>query len=122
MIYLKPGVQVIGNTDGLFELPDGGQFYADENCLCENGNLSNCPLSNPGIKAHFPPCRFNTDMFVFEPSVSTFNALLHKLAAKVNIIINVSLHSYSYPINLARVLLYGFFSSTECILITSLAN
>lgn len=82
LIYLKPGMEVIGNTDELFELPEEGHFYAVPNSFYGD-KIGYCPISNPAKLGSESPLSFNTEMFVFQPSLDTFNALNHKLLAKV---------------------------------------
>ncbi|ONK61706.1 uncharacterized protein A4U43_C08F32720 [Asparagus officinalis] len=61
MIYLDADIQVYANIDNLFDLPDGS-FYAVMDCFCPP-----------------PSLYFNAGMFVFEPALSTCDALLEKL-------------------------------------------
>lgn len=84
LAYMKAGMVVIGKTNELFELSEDGQFSAVPKCFCGNNEIGYCPFSDPTKLGSGPPLlRFNTDLFAFQPSVSTFNALKHKLLAKV---------------------------------------
>lgn len=87
MIYLDGDIQVFGNIDHLFDLPDN-YFYAVMDCFCEKswrhtpqfqiGYCQQCPdkvqwPSNLGPK---PPLYFNAGMFVYEPNLVTYRDLL----------------------------------------------
>ena len=89
MIYLDGDIQVFQNIDHLFDMPDGA-FYAVMDCFCEQtwahtpqyniGYCQQCPGrvqwdSELGPK---PALYFNAGMFVYEPSLSTYDDLLKK--------------------------------------------
>ncbi|PHT81161.1 Galactinol synthase 2 [Capsicum annuum] len=91
MIYLDGDIQVFENIDHLFDMPDG-YFYAVMDCFCEKTwshspqhNIRYCqqcpdkvqwPEEKLGTK---PSLYFNSGMFVFKPSFSTYNDLLRTL-------------------------------------------
>jgi len=90
MIYLDGDIQVFGNIDHLFDLPDN-YFYAVMDCFCEKtwshspqyqiGYCQQCPdkvqwSSHLGPK---PPLYFNAGMFVYEPDLVTYRDLLQTL-------------------------------------------
>ncbi|PSS18971.1 Galactinol synthase [Actinidia chinensis var. chinensis] len=81
MIYLDGDIQVFGNIDHLFELPDN-HFYAVADCVCEGWEAEKgCPDKIPwswelGPK---PAVYFNAGMFMFEPSLSTYDDLFATL-------------------------------------------
>ncbi|VFQ85635.1 unnamed protein product [Cuscuta campestris] len=90
MIYLDGDIQVFHNIDHLFDLPDG-HLYAVMDCFCEK-TWSHTPQYKIGYcqqrpeKPRWPeelgpkpPLYFNAGMFVFEPSLSTYEALLSAL-------------------------------------------
>ncbi|XP_059294925.1 galactinol synthase 2-like [Lycium ferocissimum] len=91
MIYLDGDIQVFENIDHLFDLPDG-YFYAVMDCFCEK-TWSHSPQYNIGYcqqcpdKVHWPEeelgpkpsLYFNAGMFVFEPSLPTYDDLLNTL-------------------------------------------
>ncbi|XP_065626113.1 galactinol synthase 1 [Quercus suber] len=72
LIYLDGDIQVFGNIDHLFDLPDG-YFYAVMDCFCEN-----CPerVQWPAELGSPPPLYFNAGMFVYEPKLSTYHDIL----------------------------------------------
>eukprot|EP00252_Welwitschia_mirabilis_P010475 TRINITY_DN23754_c0_g1_i3.p1 TRINITY_DN23754_c0_g1~~TRINITY_DN23754_c0_g1_i3.p1 ORF type:complete len:372 (+),score=27.57 TRINITY_DN23754_c0_g1_i3:104-1117(+) len=91
MIYLDADIQVFDNIDHLFELPDG-YFYAAMDCFCEKTwshtlqyKVGYCQQSPERVEwreeefGERPPRYFNAGMFVFEPSISTYENLLEKL-------------------------------------------
>nr|GMC99023.1 galactinol synthase 2 [Ipomoea batatas] len=90
MIYLDGDIQVFENIDHLFDLP-GGYFYAVMDCFCERtwshtpqykiGYCQQCPekVQWPEELGPRPPLYFNAGMFVFEPSLSTYDDLLNTL-------------------------------------------
>ncbi|RVW41497.1 Galactinol synthase 1 [Vitis vinifera] len=90
MIYLDGDIQVYDNIDHLFELPDG-HFYAVMDCFCEKtwshtpqykiGYCQQCPekVQWPAELGQPPSLYFNAGMFVFEPSLSTYEDLLETL-------------------------------------------
>lgn len=91
MVYLDADIQVYGNIDSLFDLPDGG-FYAVMDCFCEHtwshtpqyqiGYCQQSPdrVAWPVDKMGPPPhLYFNAGMFVFEPGLSTCEKLLSTL-------------------------------------------
>ncbi|KAF5732062.1 galactinol synthase [Tripterygium wilfordii] len=87
MIYLDGDIQVFENIDHLFDLPDGF-FYAVMDCFCEKtwshtpqytvGYCQQCPdkVKWPAEMGLPPPLYFNAGMFVYEPSLSTYEDLL----------------------------------------------
>ena len=87
MIYLDGDIQVFGNIDHLFDLPDG-YFYAVMDCFCENtwinstqhniGYCQQCPerVQWPAELGLPPPLYFNAGMFVYEPKLSTYHDIL----------------------------------------------
>ncbi|MBA0757843.1 hypothetical protein Gotri_020903, partial [Gossypium trilobum] len=90
MIYLDGDIQVYENIDHLFDLPDG-QFYAVMDCFCEKtwshtpqfkiGYCQQCPdkVKWPAEMGQPPALYFNAGMFVFEPSLTTYENLLATL-------------------------------------------
>ncbi|GAB2277342.1 glycogenin [Dionaea muscipula] len=92
MIYLDGDIQVYENIDHLFELPKGS-FYAVMDCFCEKtwshtpqykiGYCQQCPDKVQWLDDHDlgprPPLYFNAGMFVHEPSIATYQHLLHSL-------------------------------------------
>nr|AAM96868.1 fagopyritol synthase 2 [Fagopyrum esculentum] len=90
MIYLDGDIQVYDNIDHLFDLPDG-YLYGAMDCFCEKtwshslpykiGYCQQCPdrVQWPERLGPKPTLYFNAGMFIFEPSVSTYNDLLHTL-------------------------------------------
>nr|ADW78840.1 galactinol synthase [Solanum commersonii]ADW78841.1 galactinol synthase [Solanum commersonii] len=91
MIYLDGDIQVYDNIDHLFDLADG-YFYAVMDCFCEKtwshtpqykiGYCQQCPdrIKWPSDEFGQPPSLyFNAGMFVFEPSLHTYQDLLKKL-------------------------------------------
>ncbi|KAK8711470.1 hypothetical protein V6N13_146752 [Hibiscus sabdariffa] len=90
MIYLDGDIQVYDNIDHLFDLPDG-KFYAVMDCFCEKtwshtpqykiGYCQQCPdkVKWPAEVGNPPPLYFNAGMFVFEPSLTTYESLLKTL-------------------------------------------
>ncbi|XP_049410903.1 galactinol synthase 1 [Solanum stenotomum] len=91
MIYLDGDIQVYDNIDHLFDLADG-YFYAVMDCFCEKtwshtpqykiGYCQQCPdrIKWPSDELGQPPSLyFNAGMFVFEPSLHTYQDLLKKL-------------------------------------------
>uniref|UniRef100_A0A2P2J154 Hexosyltransferase n=1 Tax=Rhizophora mucronata TaxID=61149 RepID=A0A2P2J154_RHIMU len=87
MIYLDGDIQVFDNIDHLFDLPDG-YFYAVMDCFCEKtwsfspqhkiGYCQQCPdrVEWPAELGPKPALYFNAGMFVFEPSLPTYDDLL----------------------------------------------
>ncbi|MBA0700686.1 hypothetical protein Goari_027271 [Gossypium aridum] len=90
MIYLDGDIQVYDNIDHLFDLPDG-HFYAVMDCFCEKtwshtpqyriGYCQQCPdkVKWPAEMGNPPSLYFNAGMFVFEPSLVTYESLLKTL-------------------------------------------
>ncbi|XP_020271803.1 LOW QUALITY PROTEIN: galactinol synthase 2-like [Asparagus officinalis] len=93
MIYLDADIQVCGNIDELFDLP-GGYFYAVMDCFCEKTWMPSHTKSRycqqmPRLRSSATRSEqdgptaadyyFHAGMFVFEPSVSTCEALLSTL-------------------------------------------
>ncbi|KDP23361.1 hypothetical protein JCGZ_23194 [Jatropha curcas] len=90
MIYLDGDIQVFENIDHLFDLQDG-YFYAVMDCYCEKtwshsvqhkiGYCQQCPdrVKWPAELGPAPPLYFNAGMFVYEPSLSTYDDLLKTL-------------------------------------------
>ncbi|KAL6219632.1 hypothetical protein ACLB2K_007391 [Fragaria x ananassa] len=90
MIYLDGDIQVYDNIDHLFDLQDGN-VYAVMDCFCEK-TWSHTPQYKIGYCQQFPErvkwdfelglppsLYFNAGMFVFEPSVLTYQDLLKTL-------------------------------------------
>ncbi|KAI6694568.1 hypothetical protein NL676_022278 [Syzygium grande] len=80
MIYLDGDIQVFENIDHLFDLEDG-YFYAVMDCFCEK-TWSHTPQYAIGYCqqwARGPSLYFNAGMFVYEPSLATYNDLLSTL-------------------------------------------
>lgn len=88
MVYLDADIQVFGNIDELFDLPDD-RFHAVMDCFCEKtwshtvqygiGYCQQRPgrLTWPVEKMGPPPSLyFNAGMFVFQPSFATCHSLL----------------------------------------------
>ncbi|KAL2345601.1 hypothetical protein Fmac_006886 [Flemingia macrophylla] len=87
MIYLDGDIQVFGNIDHLFDLPDN-YFYAVMDCFCEKtwshtpqfqiGYCQQCPdkVQWPSHIGPKPPQYFNAGMFVYEPNLATYRDLL----------------------------------------------
>lgn len=90
MIYLDGDIQVYDNIDHLFDLPDG-HLYAVMDCFCEKtwshtpqykiGYCQQCPdkVQWPSELGPRPAPYFNAGMFVFEPSLSTYDDLMKTL-------------------------------------------
>lgn len=91
MIYLDGDIQVFENIDHLFDFPDG-YFYAVMDCFCEKtwshtrqykiGYCQQCPNRVQWPEEELgpkPPLYFNAGMFVFEPSLPTYDDLLSNL-------------------------------------------
>ncbi|XP_059644662.1 galactinol synthase 2-like [Cornus florida] len=90
MIYLDGDIQVFGNIDHLFDMPNG-HLYAVMDCFCEKTwshtpqyeirYCQQCPnkVQWPAELGPKPPLYFNAGMFVFEPSLSTYDDLLRTL-------------------------------------------
>ncbi|KAJ0112729.1 hypothetical protein Patl1_00833 [Pistacia atlantica] len=90
MIYLDGDIQVYDNIDHLFDLPDE-HFYAVMDCFCEKtwshtpqykiGYCQQRPdkVKWPAEMGEPPALYFNAGMFVFEPSLSTYDDLLETL-------------------------------------------
>ncbi|XP_061371949.1 galactinol synthase 2-like [Gastrolobium bilobum] len=90
MVYLDGDIQVFGNIDHLFDLPDN-YFYAVMDCFCEKswshtpqfkiGYCQQCPdkVQWPSEFGPKPSLYFNAGMFVYEPSLDTCNDLLKKV-------------------------------------------
>ncbi|KAG9142827.1 hypothetical protein Leryth_005579 [Lithospermum erythrorhizon] len=90
MIYLDGDIQVYENIDHLFDLPDG-YFYGVMDCFCEYtwshtpqykiGYCQQCPdrVKWPTEMGQPPALYFNAGMFLFEPSLSTYEDLLKTL-------------------------------------------
>ncbi|PKI34019.1 hypothetical protein CRG98_045579 [Punica granatum] len=88
--YSKLHIQVYDNIDHLFDLPDG-HFYATMDCFCEKtwshtpqykiGYCQQCPdkVRWPEVLGTQPALYFNAGMFVFEPSLETYEDLLRTL-------------------------------------------
>lgn len=91
MIYLDGDIQVFDNIDHLFDLPDG-HFYAVMDCFCEKTwshslqyQIGYCQQSPekvqwPADMGPKPSLFFNAGMFVFEPSITTYDDLLKTLS------------------------------------------
>ncbi|XP_044468030.1 galactinol synthase 2-like [Mangifera indica] len=90
MIYLDGDIQVFENIDHLFDMADG-YFYAVMDCFCEK-TWSHTPQYNirycqqcpnrvqwPAELGPRPPFYFNAGMFVYEPSLLTYDHLLKTL-------------------------------------------
>lgn len=79
MMYMDADIQVFANIDNLFDLPSGC-LYAVMDCLCE---MEEQPCAEvvqwPKELGQKPPFYFNGGMFVFEPSLRTYNRLLSTL-------------------------------------------
>ncbi|KAH0696424.1 hypothetical protein KY290_015869 [Solanum tuberosum] len=88
MIYLDGDIQVFKNIDHLFDLPNG-YFYAVMDCFCEKTwshtpqyNIGYCQQSPEKVQwpeqdlGPKPNLYFNAGMFVFEPSLLTYDDLL----------------------------------------------
>lgn len=85
MIYLDGDVQMYGNCDELFDLPDG-YIYGVMDCFCEwyhspqfkIGYCQQCPERVKWPADMGPPLLryFNAGMFVFKPSRATFDQLM----------------------------------------------
>lgn len=91
MIYLDGDIQVFENIDHLFDFPDG-YLYAVMDCFCEKtwshtrqykiGYCQQCPNRVQWPEEELgpkPPLYFNAGMFVFEPSLPTYDDLLSNL-------------------------------------------
>ncbi|KAI6694570.1 hypothetical protein NL676_022280 [Syzygium grande] len=91
MIYLDADIQVFENIDHLFDLEDG-YLYAVMDCFCEKrwwghtpqhaiGYCQQCPdkVQWRGEMGPPPSLYFNAGMFVYEPSLATYNDLLSTL-------------------------------------------
>ncbi|XP_050378668.1 galactinol synthase 2-like [Argentina anserina] len=90
MIYLDGDIQVYDNIDHLFDLPDGN-FYAVMDCFCEKTwshtpqyKIGYCQQCQERVKwaaelGPPPSLYFNAGMFVFEPSLLTYQDLLKTL-------------------------------------------
>ncbi|KAI6694829.1 hypothetical protein NL676_022539 [Syzygium grande] len=90
MVYLDADIQVYENIDHLLDTEDG-YFYAVMDCFCEKtwshspqysvGYCQQCPekVAWPAEMGSPPALYFNAGMFVFEPSRSTYESLLHTL-------------------------------------------
>ncbi|KAL1142787.1 hypothetical protein V6Z11_A11G118600 [Gossypium hirsutum] len=90
MIYLDGDIQVYDNIDHLFDLPDG-HFYAVMDCFCEKTwshspqyKIGYCQQRPDKVKwptemGNPPALYFNAGMFVFEPSLVTYESLLKTL-------------------------------------------
>ncbi|GFP93592.1 galactinol synthase 2 [Phtheirospermum japonicum] len=90
MIYLDGDIQVFDNIDHLFDLEDG-HFYAVMDCFCEKtwshtpqykiGYCQQCPdkVTWQDDIGQPPALYFNAGMFVFEPSLFTYENLLNTL-------------------------------------------
>lgn len=90
MMYLDADIQVYDNIDHLFEMQDG-YFYAVMDCFCEKtwshspqfsiGYCQQCPdkVTWPADMGSPPPLYFNAGMFVFEPSILTYETLVQTL-------------------------------------------
>ncbi|KAF8039747.1 hypothetical protein BT93_B2076 [Corymbia citriodora subsp. variegata] len=88
MIYLDGDMQVHDNIDHLFDMEDG-YFYAVLDCFCERtwshtpqyaiGYCQQCPDKVPwrDEMGPRPSPYFNDGMFVFEPSRTTYEGLMH---------------------------------------------
>ncbi|KAK9161795.1 hypothetical protein Syun_008136 [Stephania yunnanensis] len=88
MIYMDGDIQVLENVDHLFDLPNG-HLYAVMDCFCEKtwshtpqyriGYCQQCPekVRWPEEVGPPPSLYFNAGMFVFEPSLSTYDDLLN---------------------------------------------
>ena len=90
MIYLDGDIQVYDNIDHLFDMPDGN-FHAVMDCFCEQtwshtpqrkiGYCQQCPdkVRWPSELGPKPALYFNAGMFVYEPSLSTYDDLMTTL-------------------------------------------
>ncbi|TYH91796.1 hypothetical protein ES332_A13G138500v1 [Gossypium tomentosum] len=90
MIYLDGDIQVFDNIDHLFDMEDG-YFYAVMDYFCEKtwrhtpqykiSYCQQCPdkVQWPLQFGPKPPLYFNAGMFVYEPSLSTYEDLLTTL-------------------------------------------
>lgn len=91
MVYLDADIQVFDNIDHLLDDTEDGYFYAVMDCFCEKtwshspqhsiGYCQQCPekVTWPAEMGSPPALYFNAGMFVFEPSRSTYENLLHTL-------------------------------------------
>ncbi|KAF8006602.1 hypothetical protein BT93_K0797 [Corymbia citriodora subsp. variegata] len=87
LIYLDGDIQVYENIDHLFDLQDG-YFYAVMDCFCEKtwshtpqykiGYCQQSPdkVNWPAEMGERPAPYFNAGMFVYEPSIATYQDLL----------------------------------------------
>ncbi|KAK4282706.1 hypothetical protein QN277_014051 [Acacia crassicarpa] len=94
MIYLDGDIQVFGNIDHLFDLPND-YFHAVMDCFCEKtwsqspqyqiGYCQQCPdkVAWPASMGPKPALYFNAGMFVFEPNLSTYTDLLKTVQVTV---------------------------------------
>ncbi|XP_022890492.1 galactinol synthase 2-like [Olea europaea var. sylvestris] len=90
IIYLDGDIQVYDNIDHLFDLPDS-HLYAVMDCFCEKtwshtpqykiGYCQQCPekVKWPAEMGPPPSLYFNAGMFVFEPSLATYEDLLKRV-------------------------------------------
>ena len=88
MIYFDGDIQVYGNVDELFDLPDG-QLYGVLDCFCEwhhspqykIGYCQQCPdrVQWPAELGQAPSSYFNAGMFVFEPSQATYDDMMNTI-------------------------------------------
>lgn len=91
MIYLDGDIQVFENIDHLFDLEDG-YFHAVMDCFCEKtwshtrqykiGYCQQCPEKvtwRPSEMGRPPALYFNAGMFIFQPSLTTYEELLNTL-------------------------------------------
>ncbi|KAL8101100.1 galactinol synthase 1-like [Apium graveolens] len=88
MVYLDGDIQVYGNVDELFELPND-QLYGVLDCFCEwhhspqykIGYCQQCPdrVKWPAEMGQAPSSYFNAGMFVFEPSRAIYDDLMNMM-------------------------------------------
>lgn len=88
MIYMDGDIQIYGNVDHLFELPDG-HLYGVMDCFCDwyhspQYKVGYCQQSPnrvmwPSHMGPPPSLYFNAGMFMFEPNLSTYHDLLDTL-------------------------------------------
>lgn len=90
MIYLDGDIQVYDNIDHLFDM-ENGYFYAVMDCFCEKTwahtpqyEIGYCQQSPKRVQwpkelGPKPALYFNAGMFVFEPSLPTYQDLLQTL-------------------------------------------
>lgn len=88
MIYFDGDIQVFGNVDHLFDLPDG-HLYAVLDCFCDwyhspQYKIGYCQQNPNRVKwpaemGPPPSSYFNAGMFMFEPNLSTYDDVLNTI-------------------------------------------